>query len=85
MIGHTTDRVKDDNIAGKNFIVVWVGDNEIGAIFPLMCPMDEVISFGPDFLSDEQIYEQKDFRTSGYQVVKLNPRRNSLHGGIDTL
>jgi hypothetical protein len=49
----------------QTFIIVWVGDGEIGVIYPFLCQVDDNISFGPDST------ETGNVMSSEYNVRKL--------------
>lgn len=73
MIGHIGKRNSVD--IQQHFIIVWKGDGDIGAIFPLMCTADGAISIGPDTIDGPAEGNQ-------YNVKKLNIKSHKLYTGI---
>ncbi len=72
MIGHMAPR----GDTPPHFIIVWVGEEEIGAIFPYMCRTEDNISFGPDSTRDKPMI------TDSYNVVKLRLGDSQLYTGV---
>lgn len=73
LMGH----IKNVALRDSNFIIVWVGNTEIGAISPVLCYATDSISFGPDGTT-----ETDDIPYGGYNVRRWNLNDTRLYMGL---